>query len=233
MAEKNVSKGRIIVASVLILLGLLFLLDNYNIFEINIPNFVFKWQSILIFIGAIIVVVGNNKMTGIVLILVGIIGFYGDLWPLILVVIGFYILFKSRNGFGRHFHSHRNIEGNEVREPNLSTDVLDEFVMFGGGEKVVQSKNFQGGKVTAIFGGYEIDLLDCELAEGENVIDIFAMFGGVELFVPKDWKVILKTTPIFGGFGDERRKNANMVYPDNKVLIVKGLVLFGGGEIKN
>ncbi|MBN1639217.1 MAG: hypothetical protein JW866_09630 [Ignavibacteriales bacterium] len=233
MAEKNVSKARIIVASVLIILGLLFLMDNYNIFEINIPNFVFKWQSILIFIGAIIVVVGNNKMTGILLILVGLIGFYGNLWPLILVVIGLYILFKSRDGFGRHSHSNRKIEGGDRREPNLSTDVLDEFVMFGGGEKVVQSKNFQGGKVTAIFGGYEIDLLDCELAEGENVIDIFAMFGGVELFVPKDWKVIVKTTPIFGGFGDERRKDPNVVYPDNKILIVKGLVLFGGGEIKN
>jgi hypothetical protein len=38
---------------------------------------------------------------------------------------------------------------------------------------------------------------------------------------------------IFGGFGDKRRKDPNMVYDDKKLLVVKGFVLFGGGEIKN
>jgi hypothetical protein len=34
---------------------------------------------------------------------------------------------------------------------------------------------------------------------------------------------------LFGGFSDNRR---NVKADSNKVLIVKGLVIFGGGEIK-
>ncbi|MBN2571284.1 MAG: hypothetical protein JXA68_04090 [Ignavibacteriales bacterium] len=233
MSQRNVSTGRIVVAAILIVLGSLFLLDNYNVFNINIPDYIFKWQYILIFIGLIILAVGNNKMTGIILILVGVIGYWHSLWPLILVVIGLYILLRNKEHFGRHHRIEGNVGEAPRKEANLSSDYLDEFVMFGGGEKIVESNNFKGGKVTAIFGGYEIDLRDCELAEGENILDIFAMFGGVDLFVPKDWKVVLKTTPIFGGFGDERRKDPNVVYPENKVLILKGTFLFGGGEIKN
>jgi len=38
--------------------------------------------------------------------------------------------------------------------------------------------------------------------------------------------------PIFGGFSDKRIKDPNRVYEEDKLLLIKGLVLFGGGEIK-
>ena len=51
--------------------------------------------------------------------------------------------------------------------------------------------------------------------------------------MPKNWKVIVNLTPIFGGFDDKRRVDPNQVYEENKVLVIKGIVLFGGGELKN
>ena len=73
---------------------------------------------------------------------------------------------------------------------------------------------------------------NCELAPGKNELDLFIMFGGYEIRVPQDWNIIVDVVPLFGGFSDKRIKDPNRVYEDDKVLVIKGLVLFGGGEIK-
>ena len=52
------------------------------------------------------------------------------------------------------------------------------------------------------------------------------------LYLPVDWEVVIKTVTIFGGFEDKRTK-AQTEISDKKILIIKGLVLFGGGELKN
>jgi hypothetical protein len=44
--------------------------------------------------------------------------------------------------------------------------------------------------------------------------------------------VKVKVTAIFGGFSDERKVLADNEANNGKELIVKGLVLFGGGEVK-
>ena len=218
---------RLWVGLILIVLGGLFLLNNYDILDFSIPHYIFKWQSILILIGLFIFLTGKNKTTGILLITIGLIGFIPEIWPLLLIGFGIYIILrKSGHSTGLGFKS------NEDKE-KISQDILDDVSIFGGGTKIIQSNKFRGGKVTAIFGGSEIDLLDCKLADGNNIIDVFAMFGGSSFIVPKDWKIVLDIVPIFGGFSDQRRKDPNLVFDENRVLIIKGIVLFGGGEIKN
>ena len=45
-------------------------------------------------------------------------------------------------------------------------------------------------------------------------------------------KIIVNVTSIFGGFDDKRILNLNQIQESNKVLIIRGFVLFGGGDLK-
>ena len=58
------------------------------------------------------------------------------------------------------------------------------------------------------------------------------MFGGGTFYVPSDWSVKADVTAVFGGFSDKRRTNIENTTDPEKVLHIKGMVLFGGGEIK-
>jgi hypothetical protein len=40
-------------------------------------------------------------------------------------------------------------------------------------------------------------------------------------------------TAIFGGFSDKRERMHNLVYDQNTMLIIKGVAIFGGGEVKS
>ena len=88
-------------------------------------------------------------------------------------------------------------------------------------------------KKTAIFGGSEINLSRCKLAEGKNIIDVFMIFGGSNIVVPPDWSIKIDVLSIFGGFSDKRQNFTDESKKENKELYIKGLAIFGGGEIKN
>lgn len=111
-----------------------------------------------------------------------------------------------------------------------SENFIDLLTFMGGGKRKITSENFIGGKVTSIFGGSELDLTSANIIEKECVVDVFTMFGGLEVIVPNDWDVRVDVTSIFGGFDDKR----NVVGSDSsKVLIIKGVNIFGGGEVKS
>ena len=146
---------------------------------------------------------------------------------MIFVAIGLFIIFRRR-GY-RYFRQQVSSVNTDYEDKN----VIDEVNFFGGGNRVINSDNFKGGSVVSLFGGSEVNLLNCKLAEGNNVLDVTFIFGGSTFIVPQDWKIDIDVFAIFGGFGDKRRKDPNMVYDDSKTLVLKGFVLFGGGEIKN
>lgn len=43
-------------------------------------------------------------------------------------------------------------------------DYIDEITVFGGIKKNLTTNSFKGGKITAVFGGSEINLLNSDLA---------------------------------------------------------------------
>ena len=221
------SNTRMIAGLIIVAIGVLFLLSNLDIIDYMIPGFIFKWQSILIIIGLIILGTSGNRSTGIVFILIGGIGLFPSFWPLLLVGLGLYIIFRTSNP-----GSKASSVVSETGQNSTQVEIND-VAIFGGGKKYIHTDQFMGGKLTAIFGGSEIDLLDCKLAEGSHVLDIFAMFGGTTMLIPADWKIEIDLIPIFGGFSDNRRKDPNMVQRDDRVLRIRGLVIFGGGELKN
>lgn len=228
--------ARIIIGLMLIVFGTLFLLDNCDIFYF--PFEIFSWQYFLIALGFLFLIVSKNKTAGIVLVAVGLFNLFPELWPLIFVVIGLLIILRKHGYRHCYPHGHHSSDFNKKNfssgdEPVEEMDIIEEVSIFGGSNRIVSSENFKGGSVLSIFGGSEINMLDSKLAEGENVLEVTFIFGGSTLIVPQDWKVELDVMTIFGGFGDKRRKDPNMVYDDKKKLVVKGFILFGGGEIKN
>ena len=114
----------------------------------------------------------------------------------------------------------------------INKDVIDDVAIFGGGTKIVNSDNVRGGNITAVFGGSEIILKGCKLSEGTSSIDILAVFGGTTMVTLNDWNVVMNVTSIFGGFSNKSVKDPSAFVDQGKTLIIKGLVVFGGGELK-
>jgi predicted membrane protein len=228
---------RSLLGFVLVLVGTALLLRYLDLIPWNLPHYVFSWKSLLILLGIVLITSEKNKTTGTILLVIGSVFLLADIFdqefwevvrfvvPLVLIIAGVAILIRRQ--------SYSKDEINQTGEKN-SADVINDVSVFGGGEKKILSKNFKGGQLTAIFGGSEIDFRKAELAEGVNAIDLLCIFGGVSMRVPEGWHVKTEVNAIFGGFSDER---SFMDHPEEntepkKVLYIKGLVLFGGGELK-
>ncbi len=123
------------------------------------------------------------------------------------------------------------MEINEYKK--YETDRLKNLSILWGTQKSITSNNFKGGKVTSIFGYSEIDLTECKLDSNSVVIDILGIFGGSTLIVPKEWNVVVDVFSLFGGFSNKIRITPETKVDMEKTLTIKGLVLFGFGELKS
>ncbi len=113
-----------------------------------------------------------------------------------------------------------------------SDDVLDDVAVFGGGDRVISSQQFQGGRITNIFGGSKYNMSTAKLAQGRHYLEVVMIFGGSKFIIPENWDVKIEVTSIFGGFSDKRVKS--LVSKDqDRTLVITGTTLFGGGEIVN
>lgn len=226
---------RMVIGLVLITLAALLFADNFDIMPWNWEHYVFTWQSLLIVIGLISLAKNESRTTGIILIAIGTFFLIAKIyafpysirhlfWPAILALIGFLLIFRRKDHRRNVFSS---------REEVNTDDFIDDVAIFGGSEQKIKSRNFKGGKITNIFGGSTFDMLDAQLAPGQNVMDVFCMFGGSKFIVPADWKVRIDVTAIFGGFNDKRKSISTSETSYDREFVIKGFVLFGGGEIKN
>lgn len=110
-------------------------------------------------------------------------------------------------------------------------DRINESVIFSGVNRRLMTKNFQGGKATVIFGGLDLDLTQVDFT-GVASLDLEVGFGGVKLIIPPHWDVRTEVSNIAAGLEDKRMFREGGVDP-NKVLILKGTLLFSGLEIKS
>lgn len=213
------------VGIVLVALGGFFLFRNFDWIPYWLPDYLFSWEMILIVVGVAMLI--TRRREGFIFLAIGGVFilndiFYlphfhmGNLWPIVLIIIGISLFMRRRE--------YQNDASNSD-----DPDFFNETAIFGGSERSFSAKNFKGGKVTSIFGGSDISFINADIQEGGAVIDQFCMFGGNAFSVPNDWTVINESFVIFGGFGDKRRDAERN--PD-KVLRIKGTVIFGGGEVK-
>lgn len=226
-------KSKLILAVLLIVAGLVLLARNFNLLPDDVHHAIFSWPMLLILLGVIQLAKHPNKTFGIMLICVGSffliprifpvsINFGQLFWPAIFLGIGILILFKGSS-----------VNRTWKKEEINSSDLIDEVNIFGGTERRMTTRNFRGGETVSIFGGSVYDFTDCGLAKGKNVLEVVNIFGGSKLIIPSDWNVHVEVVSIFGGFADKRKSGIGLPENSDKELFIKGVAIFGGGEIKS
>lgn len=105
--------------------------------------------------------------------------------------------------------------------------------VFSHVERHITATNFKSGSLSAIFGGFEIDLTHAEIEGDEAVIYAEAFFGGGEIRIPETWQVVIEASALFGAFMDETRQRAPEAGAPAKRLIIRGTAVFGGVSIEN
>jgi len=110
-------------------------------------------------------------------------------------------------------------------------DYLDAVSVFGGVKKTILSKNFKGGEIVNVFGGAELDFTQANI-NGHVVIDITQIFGGTKIVVPANWRVVPDMAAVFASVDDKRIKTAAPADSD-KVLVLKGVSIFAGVDIRS
>ena len=225
MEKRNNIATNTVIGIIVMLVGGLFLARNFDFFPGEYLRLIFTWQSILIVIGIITYLSSGNKPLGVIIASVGILGFIPNFWALLLIGLGGYIIYRNQSKpSDENMHESVNA-GNEG-------DYINDISIFGGSKKSFQVDNFRGGNITAIFGGSEINMTDSSLCDGISTLNLFFLFGGTSIRVPSNWNVYIQLTPIFGGFKDKRILVSDDKSTDKK-LVIRGFVLFGGGDLKN
>lgn len=115
--------------------------------------------------------------------------------------------------------------------PSLDGEYLDSVVVFGGIEKKIVSKNFQGGEITCFMGGSEIDFSQADI-QHPVVLEVTQVFGGTKILVPPHWNIKSEIIAVFAGMEDKRPAQGLVVDP-SKTIILRGTSVFGGIEINS
>jgi hypothetical protein len=93
------------------------------------------------------------------------------------------------------------------------------------------SQAYRGDQVSAVVGGYKLDLGRATPAPEGAVVDVFTFWGGVEIQVPQDWAVDVRVMPFMGGV-DEKGRSGRPLPADAPRLLIRGFVIMGGLEVK-
>ena len=231
--EKNHSAVQIVIGLFVCGIGMLFLLDNLGWLDLDFT--LHLWPTALIFFGILKVLQTRTPSGAVVgggLILVGGLILLKDmglisigwrsLWPVLLIVFGLSVVFKSARG-----HSMlEQISGPAEKAGDES--VINITALLGSYQRRVTTPDFRGGEVTALMGGCDLDLRQSSIS-GDAVLNVFSMFGGITIKVPIDWTVVLQGTPIMGGFEEKTVPPADQA----KRLVIRGYAIMGGVEVRN
>ncbi len=146
------------------------------------------------------------------------------LWPVFVIFLGASFLLRALKG-GPSLGL-RQCGPSPVS--SASANVLSEYTVFGGVRRRIVSQEFEGGEVTAIFGGVEIDLRAAATKKDQIVIELNAIFGGVELMVPDTWDVSVRGAGILGGYEDKTMPRRDPASGKRPLLVITGSAVFGG-----
>jgi hypothetical protein len=140
-----------------------------------------------------------------------------DLWPLVLVGVGVSLVVRG-------LRPRTAVAGDEA-------SYIHAFAFMSGVTRKSTTLTFDGGSLTAIMGGVEVDLRNARMVRQQAVIDCFAFWGGIEIKVPPGWAVSTRVLPVMGGFEDKTTPPA----PEDTTgeLVVTGWVVMGGIVVSN
>lgn len=223
--------SRLVFGLIVVGLGVIFLLDEMGV--VDASTILRYWPALLLAYGimrltglfcrqhltsgAIFTLIGSWLLLRTLHVLP-----YGlrDFWPVLIILIGVSLVM---GGLGR-------VRGAGSADAADAASTLHAFAFWSGIDRKVATTDFQGGDVTAVMGGHEIDLRPAKMTGESAVIDLFVLMGGVDMRVPEDWAVTCEAVPIMGGVEDRTRPPAGDV---RGRLILRGFIMMGGVEVKN
>jgi predicted membrane protein len=223
---------RVVLGSIFLLIGVLALLDNLQLFDIRLA--VHFWPTILVAFGALKIAqtrTGSGWLVGGAMVLAGALltlqGFgllsiqWHDWWPALFILAGLVVIFKDRLS--------RPLSQTFDAPQQDGQHQLDLLALMSGNNLKLDGQNFGGAEITAVMGGVDLDLRRANMTADEVAVHLFAFWGGITLKVPNDWAVVVSGMPIMGGIDDKTVPPAQ----PRKRLLVDGYVLMGGVEILN
>ncbi len=117
---------------------------------------------------------------------------FSTFWPLILIAIGVKILLGRRDPMKKDEHGN----GSRIIAQNAN---VNETRVFGDLKVTVESREFKGGNVSAVFCDTMLDLSNIALAaEGETVVTLNGVFGDMLIIVPRDVAYAIRANVIIG-----------------------------------
>ena len=179
------------------------------------------------------------------------------IWPLAIITFGLWMILRRHNQFDKSSWEKKNSDkrdwnkqpGGSADEPvvdymakeppplsgtgnrHTGDEFLDAVSIFGGVKKSILSKDFKGGEVVNIFGGAELDFIQADIS-GRVIIDITQIFGSTKIIVPPHWQIVSDVAAVFGSIDDKRMRSTAAVNSD-KVLVLKGVSIFAGVDIRS
>lgn len=226
-ASKGPGRPNIVFGLIVMAVGLMFLMHNLGVdyFE-EFWNF---WPVLLILLGLSRSFSGraDERTFGWVATFMGLVFFaqftlgfdvsMETFWPGILIIVGLSIVMRAIQG------------PRPPRDAIDTSSTVRERAIVGGIARKNTSQNFQGGELSAVMGGCEIDLRDARMAGPSAVIDCFTMWGGIVIQIPPDWIVEPQVTVLAAGFNDTSKPP---LQPAGR-LVIRGTALMAGIEVKN
>ena len=234
-------------ALMLIVAGAALFLDNLGIFPIrNIgaywPIFIIvwgvwtldRWRNPIALVWALALIAWGSLL---ILGNLHIIQVTGSVfWPVMLIAFGVMLLLRPmrfsewQERFrmqppGRRFAPKDSFFGNRMNESTV----------FGSLNRRVETQQFEGGKLDAVFGSIELDLSGAAISSPDRlaILEVSAVFGGVEITVPRTWRVLVKAAAVFGGCDDRTVPPRPEPGLEPATLVIRGAAVFGGIEIRN
>jgi hypothetical protein len=220
--------SQLLIGILIIVVGLLFTLENLGV--AHVTQYLQYWPAGLIAIGLVKLwdsreghggALGGflTTLVGLWLLLESVVDIrisFSDMWPMLLVFVGGYLVWRGVTG------PRRAVSADDH-------SVLSAVAILSGVNRGSNSPAFRGGDLTAVMGGCEIDLRQAAI-NGDATINVFAVWGGIEIRVPDNWTVTFQVTPILAGAEDKTRPTLGSTAHR---LTIRGVIVMAGIEVKN
>ena len=218
-------RSKIVWGLVLVVLGTVFALNTLKITKINV--FFDGWWTLFIIVpNAIGLFLDKNKVDKGLGLALGVflllccreVLSWNLVWPGLLVALGLRLMFGAVLS----------------REQDASAPSLPEkgkcrttFAAFSGCDFACNAEEFEGARLTAIFGGVDCDLRNAVITK-DCTIEAYAVFGGVDILVPEGVNVKVDSLGVFGGVSNTTVSQENV-----PTIYIKATCAFGGIDIKS
>ncbi len=115
------------------------------------------------------------------------------------------------------------------------TGRLEEYAVFSSVKRRIESQNFEGGEVSSVFGGVELDLRWAGISTPGKiaVLEANTAFGAVEMRVPETWRISIQGTAVFGAYEDKTIPPRPELGVETPTLVIKGGTAFGAVVVRN